>query len=85
MANIRTFEESRRNVLSVITKWYASNENGEEYCQYRVGSNHVVRIDYHIPKGEGDQHYVDVYRDDGRILREFHPTTIEFGQDLRDA
>lgn len=82
---IRSFESSRRNVISVITKWFSTPENGEEYCQYRVGSNNVARIDYHTPAGDGDQHYVDIHLNDGRILREFRPSTIEFSQDLRDA
>lgn len=84
MTKIYGFESARRNVVSVITKWSHSNEAGEEFCQYRVGFHSVVRIDYHEPKGEGDQHYADVYLEDGRMLREFRPTTIEFGKDLRD-
>ena len=84
MGNIRGFEAGRRNVVAVITKWYATQENGEEYIQYRVGSGEVGRIDYHIPQGEGDWHYCDIHFNDGHMLREFCPTTIEFGKDLRD-
>lgn len=84
MGNIRGFENGRRNVVSVITKWYATNENGEEYMRYHVGKDEVGRIDYHEPKGEGDHHYVDIHFNDGNMLREFRPTTIEFSKDLRD-
>ena len=84
MGNIRGFESGRREVVAVITKWFASDENGEEYIQYRVGAGDVGRIDYHEAAGEGDQHYVDVHFRDGHMLREFRPKTIEFGKDLRD-
>lgn len=81
---IRGFEANRRNVVAVITKWFATSENGEEYIQYRVGAGGVGRIDYHAAQGEGDQHFADIHFNDGHMLREFRPVTIEFGKDLRD-
>ncbi len=71
-------------MVAIITNWYATPENGEEYIQYRIGSGEVGRIDYHEPKGEGDQHYADIHFNDGHMLREFRPTTVEFSKDLRE-
>ena len=44
----------------------------------RVGEKGVVEIDYHVPRGEGDAHYVDVVYEDKSFLRIFRPDSITF-------
>ena len=49
---------------------------GEE--RIAVGENHVTAIKYHIPRGEGDRHFVDVYFDNEGYARVFDISYIEF-------
>jgi len=68
-------------VVKSVTIVYGCTSEALEEDYYIVGSQNPSfacdRIDYHMPQGEGDRHYVDIYKND-RIIRIFNPTKIEF-------
>jgi len=45
---------------------------------YTIGIQHVAKIEYHEPVGEGDRHFVDVHSDNGVITRVFAIDEIQF-------
>lgn len=53
-------------------------ENGESYS---ITNNNIVKMTYHIPKGEGDRHYVDILLSDGNMKRFFDISGIEVLKD----
>jgi hypothetical protein len=54
-------------------------KDGEELCDvYSSGVGNVKEIEYHEPKGNGDKHYVDIYFNDGQIIREFDISFMNF-------
>ena len=69
-------------VKAIIIDWFYSIENGEEYTSMRVGSTGVKEIKYHIPMGEGDKHFCDVYYEDGSVIRKFNINSIEFDKPI---
>jgi hypothetical protein len=44
-------------------------------------SKEIKSIEYHEPRGEGDQHYCDVNYVGGKTLRIFRPDSIVFEED----
>lgn len=49
----------------------------------KVGKDGVDKIEYHEPKGEGDKHYCDVYREDV-VNRVFEPKEVIFKREKED-
>ena len=47
-----------------------------------VGKCFVMRMEYHCPLGEGDEHYVDCYFENGEIVRIFRPDEVRFGEEI---
>lgn len=66
----------KMKIQTLIFNWYATPENGEEFSQYEVGRNGVVRIDEYRAQGEGDKWCWDVHLDDGRIISIFNPNQV---------
>lgn len=66
-----------------VTMVYGCTSEALEEEYYIVDSKSPYgcdKIEYHQPMGEGDRHYVDVYR--GKtVYRLFNPTKIEFEVD----
>lgn len=48
-------------------------EAGEKY-----GGEIVKKIDHHFPMGEGDQHYCEVYFENGDKIIVYRPDEVEF-------
>lgn len=44
---------------------------------FEVGE-HIARIIYHAPGGDGDAHYCDAYFHDGSMTRFFRPLFVNF-------
>ena len=36
-----------------------------------VGDNDITEIKYHAPYGDGDEHFIDIYSNDGMCIRKF--------------
>lgn len=50
----------------------------EQEVYYEVGQNGVVEIRYHVPEGDGDTHYCDIYTSDKIYYRLFRPDFVRF-------
>ena len=46
--------------------------------EFHLGQNGVINMEYHEPRGEGDNHFVDVYHKGGLKIRVFCPDYISF-------
>lgn len=46
---------------------------------YSVGTDGVYSIDYHVPAGPGDQHFIDVKYKSGSMARVFNVMYVKFG------
>ena len=68
-------------VKSCFRQMYPDGRS-DHNVQYAVGDkvcgSLVTKIEYHAPLGEGDQHYCDIYYDDGDVVRMFRPDFITF-------
>jgi hypothetical protein len=67
---------------SIIYNWYATPENGEEFSQIIAGKIYqgitCVKITEHLPMGEGDRLWYDVYYSDGSIDRIYNPNYVSY-------
>ena len=66
----------------VFYDWHYTNTNGEEYG-YRsttpsANRETASKIIYHEPLGAGDQHYADIFYEDGRVTRVFNLDAVNF-------
>ena len=55
--------------------WFFSQEAGEHCEQYIAGIN-CLKIEEHLPFGEGDRVFYDIYLEDRTILRTFNPNFV---------
>lgn len=62
----------------ITVDWFYTTEVGEEYIKYMVGQNDVSEILYHESKFEGDKHYCDIVFTNGKRIREFNVSYLEF-------
>ena len=62
----------KENVTRVDYNWGFSNENGEECSYYEVGYKGVQKIKYYEPTGTDNQHFCDVFSDNGTTERVFN-------------
>lgn len=62
--------------------WHQCGEgNGEAWSDYYLaerGQKDCVKIDYVEPDVDGEPHYADIHYADGRIIRTFNISSIEF-------
>lgn len=63
-------------IKKICFNWFFTQEDGEEYDKYVVGLN-CIKIEEHLPVGEGDRLYYDIYLEDGTMLRTFNPNLVE--------
>ena len=51
-------------------------------CTYSTGQDkprkECIRIEEHIPQGEGDRWFYDVFFDNGTMIREFNPNEVYY-------
>ena len=67
-----------KKVVEMLKVYGCTSEALEEdYYVLGDGVYGCDRIEYHEPKGTGDRHYCDVYKDK-KVYRIFEPTKIEF-------
>ena len=68
--------------MKLLKSVYKENPVDESIYSYWLGEQKnksvVTEILYNEPRGEGDQHYVDVEFQDGCKMRIFRPDAIEF-------
>ena len=71
----------KSTVKSCFRQMYPDGRS-DHNVRYAVGEkccgSLVTQIEYHEPMGEGDQHYCDIYYDDGDVVRMFRPDFITF-------
>lgn len=66
-------------IKRIIYNWYYT-KNGEVFKEYRVGVGEVIKIEEHIPKGEEDRLWYEVYdTSDKLIARIFNPNMAYYG------
>ena len=64
-------------VHQIECDWFATSENGEEYCTFTLGETSGLKdIKYNSCFVEGDRHYADLYFEDGRIVRTFNLSRV---------
>ena len=63
-------------IKSIEFNWFFTQEDGEAYTKYSVGTN-CIKIEQHLPFAEGDRVFYDIYLEDGTILRTFNPNLVE--------
>ena len=70
------------NVFRVVYDFAFTLEKGIEYNDAEVGKDKVKSITYHVPRGEGDRHFCDIYYVNGTKIRVFNINKIEWKDDL---
>ena len=67
-----------RECKEVIVDWYYTEEDGERYGRISCDNENVGSILYHEPDKEDGKHYVDIYHNDGDVVRHFNVNSITF-------
>lgn len=65
-------------IKRIIYNWFytSGSEKGEEYGEAEIGKYECTEIHGHIPQGEGDKHYCDIWFKNQTMLRVFNINQI---------
>jgi len=70
-------------ITGINYNWYHTNEHGEEFDYANIGEHGVNFIKEHIPKGEGDKWFYNVFYDDGHIERVFNINKVFYKEETK--
>ena len=65
-------------IKKIHYNWFYTSgaDEGEGYEIAEVGKHGCTLIEGHIPQGEGDKHYFDIWSEDQTMLRIFNPNMV---------